>query len=91
LRLDAGAVAALKKGGSLLPVGVVDVRGSFSRGDAVGLMTADEVEIGRGLAAYDAEEMRKILGCRSEDIEARLGYRGRSVVVHRDDLVIFKQ
>ena len=91
LKTDAGAVAALKKGSSLLPVGVTDVDGDFSRGDAVGLRSPDGVEFARGLAAYDAAEVRKIMGLRSDDIEGRLGYRGRSVVVHRDDLVIFNR
>lgn len=91
LSVDAGAAAALKDGSSLLPVGVVEVSGEFVRGDAVALVSPEGAELGRGLAAYDGDEIRRILGCRSDDIEARLGYRGRSVVVHRDDLVIYKR
>jgi len=91
LRVDAGAVAALAKGSSLLPVGLVEVIGRFSRGDAVSLVGSGGVEIGRGLAAYASDEAAAIIGCRSEQIEARLGYAGRSVLVHRDDLVFFKQ
>jgi glutamate 5-kinase len=91
LRLDAGAAMALTKGSSLLPVGLVEVIGRFSRGDAVTLVDDNGKELGRGLAAYASDEATLIIGCRSEQIEARLGYAGRSVVVHRDDLVVFNQ
>ncbi|MBT8422958.1 MAG: glutamate 5-kinase [Gammaproteobacteria bacterium] len=89
LRLDEGAAAALLKGKSLLPVGVAEVVGQFRRGDAVMLVGHDGTELGRGLAAYSSEEAEVIKGCRSDQIEERLGYRGRSVMVHRDDMVLF--
>lgn len=89
LRLDAGAVVALKNGNSLLPVGMLEVIGNFRRGDAVMLVGEDGAELGRGLASYASDEACEIKGCQSEQIEARLGYRGRSVMVHRDDLVLF--
>jgi glutamate 5-kinase len=89
LRLDAGAVAALREGNSLLPVGVVDVLGSFRRGDAVTLVDPNGVELGRGLAAYACDEANAIKGCRSDQIASTLGYRGRAVLVHRDDMVMF--
>ena len=91
LRLDAGAAVALRKGNSLLPVGVREVTGEFRRGDAVSLVAADGQELGRGLAAYNRDEAVAISGCRSDQIEAKLGYRGRSVMVHRDDMVLFKR
>ena len=91
LCIDAGAARALARGGSLLPVGLLAVDGDFGRGDAVRIVDADGSELGRGLADYSGEEMRILRGCRSEEIESRLGYRGRSVVVHRDDLVLFGQ
>jgi glutamate 5-kinase len=89
LRLDAGAASALVQGNSLLPVGMVEVIGQFRRGDAVTLVGADGRELGRGLAAYASDEAAAIKGCRSEQIEVKLGYRGRSVMVHRDDMVLF--
>jgi glutamate 5-kinase len=89
LELDAGAVLALTGGGSLLPVGVVRVGGPFLRGDPVMLVDGQGLELGRGLVAYNSEEADKIAGCRSDEIEGRLGYRGRSVMIHRDDLVLF--
>ncbi|NIV17324.1 MAG: glutamate 5-kinase [Woeseiaceae bacterium] len=89
LRLDEGAVNALRKGNSLLPVGVVEVLGDFQRGDVVDLVDGAGRELGRGLAEYANEDAEKIVGCHSDDIEERLGYRGRSVMVHRDELVLF--
>ena len=89
LRVDDGAAAALADGGSLLSVGIRTVEGRFERGDAVTLLAADGRELGRGLAAYSSGEVERIAGCRSGEIESRLGYRGRAVVVHRDDLVLF--
>jgi glutamate 5-kinase len=89
LRIDAGAVKALVNGSSLLPVGMVEVVGQFARGDAVTLVGANGVELGRGLAAYASDEAAAIKGCRSDQIESILGYRGRSVMVHRDDMVLF--
>ena len=89
LRLDPGAVRALLAGNSLLPVGVVAVDGDFKRGDVVSLVDHDAREFGRGLAEYSGDEARSIAGCQSDAIEGKLGYRGRAVMIHRDDLVVF--
>lgn len=89
LTLDAGAISALGRGGSLLPVGVTSVSGNFLRGDVIRLLGPDNREAGRGLAEYSSEEATKLTGCNSAQIEARLGYRGRDVMVHRDELVLF--
>ena len=88
LIIDAGAVAALRRGNSLLPVGVVRIEGGFARGDAVIIRGPDGVEIGRGLCAYDAEDAQKIRGRSSSEIDAILGFSGRAEMVHRDDLVV---
>jgi glutamate 5-kinase len=88
LTIDAGAVAALRRGNSLLPVGVVRIEGGFARGDAVIIRGPDGVEIGRGLCAYDAEDAQKIRGRSSGEIDAILGFSGRAEMVHRDDLVV---
>jgi glutamate 5-kinase len=55
----------------------------------VALVDAGDGDIGRGLAEYSDEEAEALAGCQSDDIEERLGYRGRSVMVHRDELVLF--
>ena len=88
LTIDAGAVAALRRGTSLLPVGVTRIEGAFARGDAVVIRGPDGVEIGRGLCAYDAEDAQKIRGRSSSEIDAILGFSGRTEIVHRDDLVV---
>ena len=88
LFIDAGAVAALRRGNSLLPVGVVGVDGDFARGDAVIIRGPDGAEVGRGLCAYDAVDAQKIRGRSSADIASILGFSGRTEIVHRDDLVV---
>jgi len=88
LIIDAGAVAALRNGRSLLPAGVIRVDGSFARGDAVVIRDPDGAEIGRGLVAYDAEDAERIKGRSSADILSILGFGGRTEMVHRDDLVV---
>ena len=89
LCVDEGAVNALRNGKSLLPVGVVDVIGNFRRGDVVNITGPAGEELGRGLAEYSDSESSRLIGCQSEQIEDKLGYRGRSVMVHRDELVLF--
>lgn len=88
IKVDFGAAEALRRGNSLLPAGTVAVEGEFDRGDAVRITCPDGREIGRGLAAYASKEARCILGRRSQEIESILGFRGRSEMIHRDDLVI---
>jgi glutamate 5-kinase len=88
LTIDAGAAAALRRGKSLLPAGVVRVDGTFGRGDAVVIRGPDGAEIGRGLVAYDAEDAAKIVRKSSGDIVMILGVEGRAEMVHRDDLVL---
>jgi len=88
LTVDAGAIAALRRGKSLLPAGVTRVDGAFSRGDAVVVRGPDGAEIGRGLIAYDAEDAVKIRGKSSGDILLILGFAGRAEMIHRDDLVL---
>ena len=60
----------------------------FSRGDTVSIYGTNGREIARGLAGYDADEARLIVGKKSADIAAILGYAGRAAMVHRDDLVV---
>jgi glutamate 5-kinase len=88
LTIDAGAVVALRRGNSLLPVGVIKVEGNFTRGDAVVVRGPDTAEIGRGLVAYDAVDAERIKGRSSSDLQIILGIEGRAEMVHRDDLVL---
>jgi glutamate 5-kinase len=86
--VDDGAARALRRGTSLLPAGVVDVEGSFERGDAVIIRARSGGEAGRGLSAYSSADIRRIAGHKSGEIAGILGYRGRDEIIHRDDLVV---
>ena len=89
LLVDEGARDALFAGKkSLLPSGVREVRGTFASGDPVAISTLDGRPFARGLAVYGADEVRRIIGLKSAQIEERLGYRLLDCVVHRDDLVM---
>ncbi|MDP3340126.1 glutamate 5-kinase [Frigidibacter sp.] len=88
VRVDAGAVAALAQGKSLLPAGVVAVTGSFGRGEPVAVLAPDGAVLAKGLIRYTAAEARAIAGHRSGEIEAILGYPGRAALIHRDDMVL---
>ena len=90
LRIDAGAEAALRRGRSLLPAGVVGAVGSFERGDAVNVESAGGETLARGLSAYSAADVLRIMGKRSSEFEPLLGFRGRDEIIHRDDLVLIK-
>jgi len=86
--LDAGAVAALEQGKSLLPAGVRAVAGRFGRGDPVAILSPAGVVLGKGLTRYTAEEAALIAGHRSGEIAAILGYPGRAALIHRDDMAL---
>ncbi|MBL8484514.1 MAG: glutamate 5-kinase [Rhodocyclaceae bacterium] len=88
LALDAGAVRALQEGKSLLPVGVTQVAGDFSRGACVACDAPDGKEIARGLINYSATEARRIARRGSNEIESILGYVDERELIHRDNLVL---
>jgi glutamate 5-kinase len=68
---------------------VTSTTGRFDAGDTVSVL-ADGVEVARGVVAYSEADTARILGRRSSDIEALLGYRGRNELIHRDDLVLMQ-
>ncbi|MBI2392755.1 MAG: glutamate 5-kinase [Deltaproteobacteria bacterium] len=89
--VDAGAANALEaRGGSLLAVGVLGVRGGFGAGDAVQIVDPTGREIGRGLAAIAAIDVARVAGKRAQEVESVLG-RAIDAVVHRDDLVVHRR
>lgn len=85
---DGAADAICHKGRSLLPAGIRKVEGNFLRGDTVLILDNARHELARGIAGYTAADLRKIAGCRSDDIETRLGYTYGDVAVHRNDLIL---
>jgi glutamate 5-kinase len=89
VRLDAGAVQALVRDGkSLLPIGVVEVSGSFERGEVIACLDPEGREIARGLANYSAAETRLVMRHPSSEIESILGYVDEPELIHRDNLVL---
>ncbi|GEO82365.1 glutamate 5-kinase [Pararhodospirillum oryzae] len=86
--VDDGAVRALAHGRSLLPAGVRAIEGEFQRGAAVRVVNLDGDLLAKGLIAYPADEARLLMGHKSGEIEALLGYRGRDELIHRDDMVL---
>lgn len=90
LTLDEGAARALReKGVSLLPVGVRDVTGNFSRGEMVSCVGPDQQRVACGLVNYSAEEARKIMGKSTDVIASVLGYADEKELIHRDNMVVF--
>jgi len=87
--VDDGAKKALaQRGKSLLPSGVVKVRGEFDRGDSVSCLGPRGKEFARGLVNYSTSELERIKGLKTEQIEKVLGYKYSDEVIHRDDLVV---
>ena len=86
--VDSGAIVALKSGKSLLPAGVTQITGNFSRGDTVEIANLDGIRIGRGLIEYDSDDARKITGLQSTEIQSVLRQPIRSTMIHRDNLVL---
>ncbi len=87
--IDKGAQKALLHNGkSLLPGGIVKVKGKFSRGDLVNIKNEYGKILGKGLANYSAEEIKKIKGYHSQKIDDILGYINQEEVIHRDNMVL---
>lgn len=86
--VDQGAAEALiKRGKSLLPGGIIEIRGDFNSGDLVTISDGKK-EIGKGIANYSSDEIEKIKGAHSKEIEKILGYFNKTEVIHRDNMVI---
>lgn len=89
LIIDAGAARALmEKGGSLLPAGVKEVKGSFKRGDVVAIYDSSNEKIGYGITNYSSEEADAIKGIHSNQITSILGYEYGDEIIHRNNLVL---
>ncbi|MBL0211357.1 MAG: glutamate 5-kinase [Holophagaceae bacterium] len=87
--VDEGAAHAMvREGRSLLPVGIHRVEGMFEAGEVVQICRADGTEIGRGLVALDAGDLRQVIGCTTPELRQRLGSETSSEAIHRDDLTV---
>ena len=89
LEVDVGAAAALARGRSLLPSGLVSVEGRFGFGDAVDVTCAGAL-VARGLSNYGSEALERIRGRHTAEIAALLGGKDYDEVIHRDNLVTFE-
>ncbi len=89
--VDAGAARALRSHGrSLLPAGIVAVQGDFERGDTVTIQEVQGPVLARGISRYDSQDLRRIAGHHSDEIEALLGYAYGPVAVHRNDMILLE-
>ena len=87
LIIDDGAKKALINGKSLLAAGIKKVSGKFNKGDHIKILDIKRKEFARGLSSFSSDEINKIMGCQSNEIEKILGYISKSEVVHKDDMV----
>ena len=87
LMIDDGAKQALTNGKSLLAAGIKKVSGKFKKGDHIKILDKKNNECARGLSSFSSEEILKIMGHHSKEIEKLLGYISKSEVVHKDDMV----
>jgi glutamate 5-kinase len=86
--VDRGASKALKSGKSLLPAGIIRLEGNFKKGDNIVIVDENNTDIARALSSFTSEEINKIKGLQSSQIENILGYASKSEIIHRDDIVI---
>ena len=92
ISVDKGAKSALiRRGKSLLPSGVMEARGDFRAGDVVSLLDERNLEFAKGLVNYGVDEVNRIKGCRSSQIEKILGYKHSDEIIHRDNLVVMER
>jgi len=88
--IDKGAETALISGGSLLPVGIRDVTGEFDRGDIVQIQGEEGKRIAAGLVNYSADEVRKLIGVHSSQIESTLGYGFGDEIMHHNNMAVLR-
>lgn len=88
IHIDDGALKALGAGGSLLPVGISQVQGRFDRGDIVKVKDRDGKDYAVGLANYSSEDIQKIMGRRSLEIEGILGFAYGDEVIHHNNMTV---
>ena len=87
ITIDDGAKKALINGKSLLAAGIKKVSGSFKKGDHIKILDNKRKEFARGLSSFTSDEIVKIMGHHSNQIEKLLGYVAKSEVIHKDDMV----
>tara|TARA_B100001063_G_scaffold63576_1_gene57563 strand:+ start:980 stop:2071 length:1092 start_codon:yes stop_codon:yes gene_type:complete len=88
IKIDDGASKALRNGKSLLAAGVTRINGFFNKGENVLILDQNNNQLARGLSSFSSEEINKIKGKQSKEIEKILGYLSKSEIIHKDDMVL---
>ncbi len=88
IKIDDGAAKALLNGKSLLAAGVNKINGSFEKGENVLILDQNNNQLARGLSSFSSEEIDKIKGKQSKEIEKILGYLSKTEIIHKDDMVL---
>jgi len=88
IKIDDGASKALLNGKSLLAAGVTSIDGSFNKGENVLILDQNNNQLARGLSSFSSEEINKIKGKQSKEIEKILGYLSKTEIIHKDDMVL---
>ena len=88
IKIDDGASKALRNGKSLLAAGVTRIDGFFNKGENVLVLDQNNNQLARGLSSFSSEEINKIKGKQSKEIERILGYLSKTEIIHKDDMVL---
>ena len=88
IKIDEGASKALRIGKSLLAAGVIRINGSFKKGENVLILDQSNNQLARGLSSFSSDEINKIKGKQSKEIEKILGYLSKTEIIHKDDMVL---
>jgi glutamate 5-kinase len=88
IKIDDGASKALRNGKSLLAAGVTRIDGFFNKGENILVIDQNNNQLARGLSSFSSEEINKIKGKQSREIEKILGYLSKSEIIHKDDMVL---
>ena len=88
VNIDDGASKALRDGKSLLAAGVTKIDGTFNKGENVLILDQNNNQLARGLSSFSSEEINKIKGKHSKEIEKILGYLSKTEIIHKDDMVL---
>jgi glutamate 5-kinase len=88
INIDEGASKALLNGKSLLAAGVIRINGAFEKGENILILDENNKQLARGLSSFASEEIDKIKGKQSKEIEKILGYLSKTEIIHKDDMVL---
>ena len=88
ITIDNGASKALRNGKSLLAAGIIRIDGFFKKGENVLVLDQDNNQLARGLSSFSSDEINKIKGKQSKEIEKILGYLSKTEIIHKDDMVL---